>query len=97
MVSEKHTSYIIGVATEAVLVLRYVCTHTEESDDMSAAERFDATPYRPVIFPSLKTGTFSSSERSANFYQLTRQPALQSLPARFRTPMESDVPTKLYK
>lgn len=56
-VSDKHTACIIGVATGAVLFLRNVCTHREETNDMRAAVLFDATPYSPAIFPSLKTGT----------------------------------------
>jgi hypothetical protein len=56
-VSEKHTACIIEVATGAVLFLRHVCAHREETNDVNAAALFDATPYSPAIFPSLKTGT----------------------------------------
>jgi len=91
----KHTACIIGVATGVVLSHRHACSHS----DVSAAAPFDAPPYSLAIFPRyidfLRMGC--KFLPACKLLQPARQPSLQSLPARFRTPMESGVPKELYK
>jgi hypothetical protein len=54
VVSEKHTAYVIEVATEEVLFFRHVCTFRKDRDNMNIAALFEATRFSPVVSPSLK-------------------------------------------